>query len=61
VAVGVAADGRDITGALVANPLPSDRTTGSLPQFSQPQRRRGPAHTKQQHGRVSGNTVETQR
>jgi capsular polysaccharide biosynthesis protein len=61
VAVSVAADGRDITGALVANPLPSDRTTGSLPQFSQSQRRRGPAHTKQQHGRGSGNAVETQR
>jgi capsular polysaccharide biosynthesis protein len=67
VAVGVAADGRDITGALVANPLPSDRTTGSLPQLSQPQRRRGPAHTKQQHGRASGSgsgsgpSVETQR
>lgn len=61
VAVGVAADGREITGALVANPLPSDRTTGSLPQLSQPQRRRGPAHTKQQHGRGSGHTAETQR
>ena len=61
VAVGVAADGRDITGALVANPLPSDRTTGSLPQFSQPPRRRGPAHTRQQHGRGGGNAVETQR
>ncbi len=58
VAVGVAASGRDISGALVANPLPSDRTTGSLPQISQPQRRRGPAHTRQ-HGR--GTTVETQR
>jgi capsular polysaccharide biosynthesis protein len=61
VAVGVAAAGRDITGVLVANPLPSDRTTGSLPQFSQPQRRRGPAHIKQQSGRGSGQAVETQR
>lgn len=61
VAVGVAADGRDITGALVANPLPSDRTTGSLPQLSQPQRRRGPAHIKQQPGRGSGHAVENQR
>jgi len=48
VAVGVAATGRDISGALVANPLPSDRTTGSLPQIGQPQRRRGPTHTRQQ-------------
>src|SRR6185437_6349437 len=63
VAVGVAATGRDISGALVANPLPSDRTTGNLPQISQPQRRRGPAHTKQhQHPvRGGGNTMETQR
>jgi capsular polysaccharide biosynthesis protein len=56
VAVGVAATGRDISGALVANPLPSDRTTGNLPQMSQPQRRRGPAHTK--HQVRGGSTVE---
>lgn len=60
VAVSVAADGRDISGALVANPLASDRTTGSLPQFSQPQRRRGPAH-KQQYGRGVSSSAETQR
>ena len=64
VAVGVAATGRDISGALVANPLPSDRTTGNLPQIGKPQRRRGPAHTRHP-GRGSasggGNTMETQR
>jgi capsular polysaccharide biosynthesis protein len=64
VAVGVAATGRDISGALVANPLPSDRTTGNLPQIGQPQRRRGPAHTRHPaRGSASGggNTMETQR
>jgi hypothetical protein len=62
VAVSIAADGRDISGAFVANPLVSDRTTGSLPQLSQPQRRRGPAHSnKQHHGRGVGSTAETQR
>jgi capsular polysaccharide biosynthesis protein len=33
VAVSIAADGRDITGILVANPDPVDQTTGRMPQL----------------------------
>ena len=40
VAVIAAADGREISGILVADPEPTDRTSGHLPRHSQPARRR---------------------
>ena len=40
VAVIAAADGREISGILVADPEPTDRTSGHLPRHSQPVRRR---------------------
>jgi capsular polysaccharide biosynthesis protein len=46
VALSVAGRGKDIAGILVADPLPTDRTTGSLPQLGQP-RRKGPAQHRQ--------------
>ena len=38
-AVVASADGREITGILVANPEPTDQTTGRIPQLAQPARR----------------------
>jgi capsular polysaccharide biosynthesis protein len=40
VAVVAAADGREISGILVADPEPTDRTSGRLPRHAQPVRRR---------------------
>jgi hypothetical protein len=60
VGVAFAADGADITGVLVADPLASDRTTGSLPQLSQPARRRALAH-QVQPARANGTATETPR
>jgi capsular polysaccharide biosynthesis protein len=40
VAVEAAADGREISGFLVADPEPTDRTNGRIPRASQPVRRR---------------------
>jgi hypothetical protein len=50
-ATSAAADGRDITGILVANPEPTDRTTGRLPQLARPNRGRMPT-------RITGITTE---
>jgi capsular polysaccharide biosynthesis protein len=52
VAVSTAGDGRDIAAILVADPDPTDITTGRLPQPSRAARRRQPAH-------VTGMTRET--
>jgi len=41
-AVSAATDGRDITGILVADPDPTDHTTGRLPELARPARRRTP-------------------
>jgi hypothetical protein len=41
-AVVAAADGRDITGILVADPDPDDQTTGRIPHLARPARRRLP-------------------
>jgi capsular polysaccharide biosynthesis protein len=41
-AVVAAEDGREITGILVANPDPEDQTTGRIPHFVRPARRRLP-------------------
>jgi capsular polysaccharide biosynthesis protein len=41
-AVVAAADGRDITGILVADPDPDDQTTGRIPYLARPARRRLP-------------------
>jgi hypothetical protein len=60
VGVRVTADGADIAGVLVADPFASDRTTGSLPQLSQPARRRGLA-TQPQPTRANGTATETPR
>jgi capsular polysaccharide biosynthesis protein len=40
VAVVAAADGREVSGILVADPEPTDRTSGRLPRHAQPVRRR---------------------
>ena len=40
VAVVAAAHGREISGILVADPEPTDRTSGRLPRHAQPVRRR---------------------
>jgi capsular polysaccharide biosynthesis protein len=40
VAVVAAADGREVSGILVADPEPTDRTSGHLPRHAQPVRRR---------------------
>jgi capsular polysaccharide biosynthesis protein len=42
VAVSAADDGRDVAGIIVANPDPSDHTTGGVPQPVRPSRRRLP-------------------
>lgn len=42
VAVNAARDGREITGILVADPDPTDPTTGSVPQAERPTHRRMP-------------------
>jgi capsular polysaccharide biosynthesis protein len=52
VAVSTAGDGRDIAAILVADPDPTDITTGRLPQPSRASRRRQPTH-------VTGMTRET--
>jgi capsular polysaccharide biosynthesis protein len=53
VAVAAAADGRQIDGILVADPDPSDQTTGRVPQLAQPKRR--------MPTRLTGMTTETRR
>lgn len=45
VASSAAANGHDITGILVADPDPADRTTGRLPQLARPRQRRMPTRT----------------
>ena len=45
-AVVASADGRDITGMLVADPDPADRTTGRVPLLAAPTRRRIPSRLK---------------
>lgn len=54
VAVSAATDGRDITGILVADPDPTDHTTGRLPEVSRPGQRRMPT-------RVTGISTGTKR
>ena len=46
VAVGADANGREITGILVADPESTDHTTGRIPQVSRPARRRMPTRLK---------------
>jgi capsular polysaccharide biosynthesis protein len=46
VAVMADADGREITGILVADPEPTDHTTGRIPQLSRPAQRRLPTRLK---------------
>jgi hypothetical protein len=41
-AVAVSADGREITGILVADPETTDQTTGRIPQLARPARSRLP-------------------
>jgi capsular polysaccharide biosynthesis protein len=45
VAVSAYADGHEITGILVADPEPTDRTTGRIPQLPRPMQRRLPTRT----------------
>jgi capsular polysaccharide biosynthesis protein len=45
-AMSAAVDGREITGILVANPEPTDRTTGRIPQLPRPKRRRLPTRLR---------------
>lgn len=54
VAVSADASGRRITGFLVANPEPTDRTSGRAPQLSRPLQRRLPT-------RLAGMTTEIRR
>jgi len=54
VAAGAAADGRQIAGILVADPDPSDHTTGRLPQPGRASRRRMPT-------RLTGISMDAQR
>ncbi len=53
-AVAVAADGRELTGILVADPEPTDQTTGRVPRLVRPPRRRLP-------NRLKGVVTETRR
>jgi capsular polysaccharide biosynthesis protein len=46
VAVNADANGREITGILVADPEPTDHTTGRIPQLSRPAHRRHPTRLK---------------
>ena len=45
-AVAAGADGRDVTGILVADPEQTDKTTGRVPQLMRPARRRLPTRVK---------------
>lgn len=54
VAMSAAADGREITGILVADPEPDDRTTGRIPRLARPAHRRLPT-------RVDGIATEIRR
>jgi capsular polysaccharide biosynthesis protein len=54
VAVSAATDGRQIEGILVADPDPTDHTTGRVPQLTRPAQRRMPT-------RLTGTTTETKR
>jgi capsular polysaccharide biosynthesis protein len=54
VAVNADADGRELTGILVADPEPTDHTTGRVPQLSRPTQRRLPT-------RLAGTTTEIRR
>jgi len=44
--VAAAADGREVTGILVADPEQTDKTTGRVPQLMRPPRRRLPNRLK---------------
>jgi capsular polysaccharide biosynthesis protein len=46
VAVNADADGREITGILVADPQPTDHSTGRIPQLSRPAHRRPPTRLR---------------
>jgi hypothetical protein len=46
VAVSADADGREVSGILVADPEPTDHTTGRVPQVSRPAHRRQPTRLK---------------
>lgn len=46
VAVAASVDGREVTGILVADPDPADRTTGRIPHLTPPTRRRLPSRLK---------------
>ena len=54
IAASAAADGRHISGILVADPDPADNTTGRLPQLARPGQRRMPT-------RLTGTARETKR
>ena len=45
-AVAAGADGRDITGILVADPETTDQTTGRIPQLARPGRHRLPSRLR---------------
>jgi len=60
VALSVTSAGADISGILVADPDPADRTTGRLLQLGQPARQRQPAHHRQP-ARLTGSTPEDRR
>jgi hypothetical protein len=45
-AVSADADGREVTGILVADPEPADHTTGRIPQLSGPSQRKLPTRLK---------------
>jgi capsular polysaccharide biosynthesis protein len=58
VAVRADADSRELTGIIVADPDPTDHTTGRIPQLSRPQQRRLPTRLK---GITTGITTEMRR